>query len=169
MQKVTAMLLAIYIMAASFAHYEKLSAVENKLKTYEAEIASLRDAVEERRFAPVVKARFLLKTPPPVPDPIDKRTLTVTAYSPRPLETDGTPWQTASCKRVREGIVAVSRDLYERGWGFGKKVYVEDHGVFTIDDLMSSSKKQCIDIFMLNTDKALEFGKKRLAVVLLEA
>lgn len=169
MQKATTILLAIYIMAASFAHYEKLSAVENRLEAYEAEIASLRDAVEERRAATVVKARFMVKTPGVTPDPVDKRTLTVTAYSPRAVETDANPLQTASSKRVREGIVAVSRDLFERGWSFGKKVYVEDHGVFIIDDLMSSSKKQCLDIFMFNTDKALEFGKKRLAVVLLEA
>lgn len=169
MQKATTILLAIYIIGVSFAHFEKLGALENKLETYEAEIASLREAVEGRRAAPVVKARLLLKTPTMTPDSVDKRTLTVTAYSPRPIETDGNPLQTASSKRVREGIVAVSRDLFQRGWSFGKKVYVEDHGVFIIDDLMSSSKKQCIDIFMFNTDKALEFGKKRLAVVLLEA
>ena len=39
--------------------------------------------------------------------------VTITAYSPRKGETDNTPFITASNKRVREGIIALSRDLEE--------------------------------------------------------
>ncbi|MFW5838046.1 MAG: 3D domain-containing protein [Desulfovibrionaceae bacterium] len=98
-----------------------------------------------------------------------KRTLTVTAYSPRTQETDATPFTTATNNRVRPGIVAVSRDLFNQGWVFGKRVYIKNYGVFVIDDLMASHKKNQVDIFMMETDAALEFGKKKLEVHLLDA
>lgn len=49
------------------------------------------------------------------------KTLTVTAYTPHPNETDNTPTITASMQKVRAGTVAVSRDLFKQGWVFGKK------------------------------------------------
>ncbi|WP_051261624.1 3D domain-containing protein [Desulfovibrio inopinatus] len=100
--------------------------------------------------------------------PIPTKKLTVTAYSPRPQETDDTPGITASNTRVREGIVAVSRDLFRQGWVFGKKVYIKNHGVFTISDLMNKRKQKSMDIFMHNTNKALEFGRRKLEVILLD-
>lgn len=97
------------------------------------------------------------------------RTLTVTAYSPTRDQCDDTPFVTASNNRVREGICAVSRDLYSKGWGFGKRVFVEGHGVFVIDDLMGQRAEQQIDIFMRDRDQALEFGRRQLEVMLLDA
>lgn len=97
-----------------------------------------------------------------------RRFLTVTAYSPRASETDSSPLITASNSRVREGICAVSRDLYEKGWVFGRKVYVEDMGVFVIEDLMGKRKKEHLDIFMNSTRDAVDFGKKKLEVYLLD-
>lgn len=97
-----------------------------------------------------------------------KRVLTVTAYSPRRGETDSTPFRTASNRKVRRGIVAVSRDLFDNGWVFGKKVYIKNYGIYTIDDLMASFKRNQVDIFMFETRKALHFGKKKLEVYLLD-
>ncbi|MBG0777425.1 MAG: 3D domain-containing protein [Desulfovibrionaceae bacterium] len=88
-----------------------------------------------------------------------KRIVTVTAYSPRTTETDDTPFQTASNRRVRHGIVAVSRDLFDEGWVFGRKVYIKELGIFTIEDLMAKEKRNQIDIFMFDTSQALKFGK----------
>ena len=95
--------------------------------------------------------------------------LTVTAYSPRPQETDDTPFITASNSRVREGIVAVSPDLYRQGWKFGRKVYVENYGVYVIEDLMGKRTKKHLDIFFDDTENALEFGKRKLRVYLLDS
>lgn len=97
---------------------------------------------------------------------VDK--LTVTAYSPRNSETDNTPKVTASMSKVRHGGVAVSRDLFKDGWVFGKKVYIEGYGIYAINDLMNKRFENRIDIFMWDTEKALNFGKKELVVALME-
>lgn len=97
------------------------------------------------------------------------RQVTVTAYSPRVRETDSTPFTTASNRPVRQGIVAVSRDLFNAGWVFGKKVYLAGLGLFTIDDLMASGKRNQIDIFMHDTDEAIDFGKRKIRASLLDS
>ena len=96
-----------------------------------------------------------------------KQNVTVTAYSPSQQETDTTPFITASNKKVRHGIIAVSRDLFDKGWVFGRKVYIKTLGVFTIDDLMAKRKRNHIDIFMFNQTDALSFGKRKLDAHLL--
>lgn len=93
--------------------------------------------------------------------------LVVTAYTADISETDASPFITASNTRVREGIVAVSQDLFAKGWVFGKKVYIVDEGVFTIEDLLHKRKRNQLDIFMNNKRKALHFGRKKLKVFLL--
>ncbi len=98
-----------------------------------------------------------------------KRTVTVTAYTPRPEETDDSPNETASQNLVRRGIIAVSRDLFDNGWVFGRKVFIRNMGIYTIDDLMPRSKQNQVDILMFDLDKAVEFGKKRMEVYLLDA
>lgn len=96
------------------------------------------------------------------------RVLTVTAYSSEVNQTDDTPFVTATNKRVRPGIVAVSRDLFRKGWVFGRKVYIKGHGIFTIDDLMHPRKKNQIDIYMGNTGDAVQFGRRTLEVFLVD-
>jgi len=98
----------------------------------------------------------------------DIHLLTVTAYSPRAQETDSTPTITASMKKVKEGTIAVSRDLFNAGWTFGKEVYITGYGVFTINDLMNKRFEKRIDVFYWNTKKALKFGKKELVVALMK-
>ncbi len=93
--------------------------------------------------------------------------VTVTAYSPTQEECGGDPLVTASMKKVRPGIIAVSRDLFDQGWVFGKKVYVKDHGIFEIADLMSKRYKKRMDIFFPDTDDAKKFGIKQQVTVAL--
>lgn len=93
--------------------------------------------------------------------------VTLTAYSPTVEECGPNPTVTASMAKVRPGIVAVSRDLYEQGWVFGKKVYVKGHGVFEIADLMSKRYTDRMDIFFPNTEDAVRFGVKQATVALL--
>ena len=104
---------------------------------------------------------------PPSPGEV----LTVTAYSsPRPLKKRRVKKVlTASGTKPVRGAVAVSRDLFQRGWGFGKRIYIKNHGVFTITDLMNSRIVRTIDIYMDNRTEAIQFGKKRLEVLLIDA
>lgn len=95
------------------------------------------------------------------------RDLTITAYSPTVAECGPNPTVTASMTKVRPGIVAVSHDLFAQGWVFGKKVYVQDHGIFEIADLMAKRHTQRMDIFFQNTDEARRFGIKQTTVALL--
>jgi len=95
------------------------------------------------------------------------RKLTVTAYTASVYECDSDPKITASMQKVRPGIIAVSRDLFEAGWVFGKKVYIEDYGVYEIADLMNSKYENRIDIFVGHKKKANDFGKRELTVALL--
>lgn len=94
--------------------------------------------------------------------------VTVTAYSPRVQETNSDSFTTASMQPVKEGSIAVSRDLFYSGWVFGREVYIEGHGIFVITDLMHERKTQQIDIFRFNTNEALKFGRKTLRVALLD-
>ncbi|KKL16082.1 hypothetical protein LCGC14_2499180, partial [marine sediment metagenome] len=65
----------------------------------------------------------------------------VTAYSPSKRQTDDSPLITASNQAVRGDGVAVSRDLFLKGWTFGKKVWIQGIGLYTINDLMHPSKR----------------------------
>jgi len=93
--------------------------------------------------------------------------VTLTAYSARVRETDSTPNITASNKRVKEGHVALSRDL-ERKFGlrFGDKINIHKIGIFEFQDRMHRRKKKQVDIFMKSTKMALKFGVKKGFIIL---
>lgn len=97
----------------------------------------------------------------------DVETLVVTAYTPSPDETDSSPEITAAMTKVRPGTVAVSRDLFKKGWTFGKKVYIEGEGIKTINDLMSDKWEKRMDILYFDKQDARQFGKRQLTVALL--
>ena len=98
---------------------------------------------------------------------INIKEVTLTAYSPTVEECGPEPHTTASNVKVRRGIVAVSRDLFDQGWVFGKKVYVKGHGVYEIADLMSKRYTKRMDIFFPDTEEAKQFGIKQVTVALL--
>lgn len=94
------------------------------------------------------------------------QTVLASMYSPEESQTDSTPFQTASLKRVRGDYIAVSRDLFAVGWTFGKKVYVPGHGMKQIEDLMGKYKWQhgkwveitnSIDLFSFDHSEAYSF------------
>ncbi len=87
---------------------------------------------------------------------------TVTAYTDAPEENlgAGKASGTAIGTRIRPGIVAVSRDLLRAGWHFGKKVYIEDLGVFTIEDTMSPRFSKRIDVAVSDMHHAKRIGKR---------
>lgn len=159
---------ALGMLGAVFVLNQKVEDLDAKLAHHEAHVRSLQFALARQESTDVLQQRFILANQKTIESLQPKRTLTVTAYSPRKRETDATPFHTASNRKVRNGIVAVSRDLFAQGWVFGKKVYLKGMGVFVIDDLMAEEKRQQIDIFMFDTDKALRFGKRTLDAYLLD-
>ena len=118
----------------------------------------------EARKGLVEEARLLQKAMNMSP----VRTVTVTAYNPSADQCDDDPLIAASMRRVRAGTIAVSRDLFDQGWVFGRKVRIEGYGIFEINDLMNKRYTQRIDIFMWDEDQAREFGKKNIRAALLE-
>ncbi|WP_319541639.1 hypothetical protein [uncultured Pseudodesulfovibrio sp.] len=96
------------------------------------------------------------------------RTVTVTAYNPTSEQCDADPLIAASMRKVRSGTIAVSRDLFDQGWVFGRKVRIEGYGIFEINDLMNKRFTQRIDIFMWDEGQARSFGKKNIKAALLE-
>ena len=100
---------------------------------------------------------------------ISRSILTVTAYtSKKHNKHHKKKVLTASSTSPEEGAVAVSRDLFKKGWKFGKRIYIRHHGIFTITDLMHSRKVKWIDIYMDKKVQAIQFGKKQLEVLLLD-
>lgn len=82
-----------------------------------------------------------------------QKKVTVTAYHETNLTASGT--------RPRAGgTVAVSRDLFNQGWTFDKKIYIPEMGIFTITDLMHEKWTERIDLFKGTVREAREFGVK---------
>jgi len=94
-------------------------------------------------------------------------TVTVTAYNAEPAQTDADPNIAASMRRVRPGTIAVSRDLFDKGWVFGRKVRIEGLGIFEVNDLMAARHGKSIDIFMGSNQQCQSFGKRRIRAALL--
>ena len=100
--------------------------------------------------------------------------VTVTAYSSTTAQTDATPFITASMTRVRPGVIALSRDLIRRynpdaPFEYGDRVYLEGHGVFSVEDTMNKRYSRRADIWFASTSDAIEFGKKELTLSLVAA
>jgi len=93
----------------------------------------------------------------------------VTAYNPVRSQTDSSPLITASNKRVRAGMVALSRDL-EREFGltFGDTVYLHGFGSFVFEDRMHRRKRRHVDILMFNPIEARGFGVRKSYLFILE-
>ncbi len=97
--------------------------------------------------------------------------VTMTAYSSTEAQTDDTPRITATGAEVREGIIAVSRDLLETQLPYGTKVRVVnlqaeengcggfDTGVLEVQDTMSAQKTNQVDVWLPTTEQALEWGE----------
>jgi 3D (Asp-Asp-Asp) domain-containing protein len=87
-----------------------------------------------------------------------QRIVEVSAYSGSKAECDEDPHITASTDPPRPGTVAVSRDLFNMGWTFGKRVYLKGLGPYIINDVMNQRYQMRVDVFMDHTRAAKEFG-----------
>lgn len=83
----------------------------------------------------------------------------VTAYNPEASQTDKTPTITASNKKVKEGMIALSRDIEKKyGFKFGDDVFLLGLGRFIFEDRMNKRWTNRVDILMFSEKKAKSFG-----------
>lgn len=98
----------------------------------------------------------------------EKKTLTVlvTGYSSDPLQTDSTPFLTASGTLVREGVAATNflplGTKFKIPQLFGDKIFV-------VEDRMNSrfNDQKIVDIWFQREQEAREFGKRLVTIELL--
>jgi len=89
----------------------------------------------------------------------------VTGYSSDPLETDDTPFITASGSFVREGIVAANF------LPFGTKIRIPvlfGDEVFVVEDRMNPRKRHQIDVWFPSKQEAINSGAHRTYIELVE-
>ncbi|MDY0273815.1 MAG: 3D domain-containing protein [Desulfomicrobium sp.] len=161
---VTALFFTLFSSLIGFGAYvsattKAVAEVEAVEESYLAEVEKLNQKIDNERQKLAHQSEILRK--------IQVKDVTLTAYSPRVVECGPNPTITASMTKVRPGIVAVSWDLYEQGWVFGKKVYVQGHGVFEIADLMHKRFTDRVDIFFPKTEDAVQFGVQQATATLL--
>ena len=107
-------------------------------------------------------------TAPPVIDASEVRTMRafLTAYSSCPLQTDDTPFITASGSTVKEGIVA------NNYLSFGTKIRIPKifgDQIFVVEDRMHWRKSNDhIDIWFPEYEQAMEFGTKETYIEILK-
>ena len=70
---------------------------------------------------------------------------------------------TANGNKVRKGIIAADINVLP----FGTKVYIEDLGIFIVDDTGSDIKGNRIDVYMDNLDDAVKFGRQNRKLIVL--
>ena len=117
-----------------------------------------------QRLNNVDRYRFFSK----VKKQLTHKLLIITAYTPSIDETDNTPFEAASGLPVHTGTVAVSKDLFDAGWTFGKIIYiVELDEFFMINDLMHNKWIHKLDILKWDKTDAVKFGVQSCNVYLL--
>jgi len=93
-------------------------------------------------------------------------TITVTAYSSTPDQTDGNPFITASGIRVRDGIIAANF------LAFGTRVRfpeLYEDKIFTVEDRMSNEYEHRVDIWFPTRYEALQFGVRKTLMKILSS
>jgi 3D (Asp-Asp-Asp) domain-containing protein len=95
--------------------------------------------------------------------------MTATGYSSSVIETDDTPFITASNTRTRTGIVAMSRDMLRRyspdaPFSFGDVVHISGIGDFVVEDSMNQRWRRRVDVWFPSRTAAFQFGRRRVIV-----
>jgi len=91
-------------------------------------------------------------------------TVTLTAYSSTPDQTDDTPFIAASGKHVYDGMIAANF------LPFGTKVKIPElfgDKIFTVDDRMNRRFQNRVDIWFPDRKSAIQFGIKNAEIVVL--
>jgi len=96
-------------------------------------------------------------------------TLTITAYSPDPSQTDDTPFEMASGRIAEVSeleqllFVAVSRDLMRKhNLKYGDTIWIG----FLVEDTMHKRMTENMDVFFENKELAKKFGRQTRSVII---
>lgn len=124
-------------------------------------------------IAPVIA----MAAAPELPDPCyleavvcpGERVRSVSAYTSEISQTDGSPCISASgnniCEQWQDGNDVCAANFVD----FGTKLYVEGLGICTVLDRMNSRYPDTVDwYFGYDTHRAIEFGRQRLNVMVLD-
>lgn len=95
---------------------------------------------------------------------VAERTVTITAYSSTPEETDSTPFITASGTHVREGVVAAN--FLPIGTAIKIPELYGDR-LFVVEDRMHERNSDKVDIWMPTKAEAKQFGKQTARIVVI--
>jgi len=151
----------IFVLAATFGLLFRGLMIFEPIKQVEAELSinAPNQAVEDlARELVFVQENSILAISSPKPQAIRTIKVIATAYSSTPWETDDTPYLTAACTMVREGVVA--NNLLP----FGTKIRIPDlYGsqIFVIEDRMRWDRSNYqIDIWFPSHQEAENFGAK---------
>lgn len=92
--------------------------------------------------------------------------VTATGYSSSVIETDDTPFITASNTRTRTGIIAMSRDMLtpynpDAPFHFGDVVHISGLGDFIVEDSMNARWRRRVDVWFPSRRAAFNFGRSR--------
>lgn len=93
----------------------------------------------------------------------------VTGYSSSRDQCDADPFTTASNTQVRDGIVALSRDLIRRynpdaPFTWGDRVHLEGVGEFVVEDSMNARYRNRVDIWFPDRRSAANWGIQKLTL-----
>ena len=157
-----------FLAALAVQQQQTISELRDKVTDSEERLADVELALAKKEDLTGLFYKFIVLNHKSIQNLQRKLTVTVTAYSSRAEENDGTPYQTATNQRLKPGTVAVSRDLFDSGWVFGKKVYIKGLGIYTIGDLMARDKRNHVDIFIDDAEACRTFGLRTLEVHLID-
>ena len=93
-----------------------------------------------------------------------RMTVTATAFNSTPAQTDSRPTETACGDKLKPGsrVIAVSRDLTEKGLVCGTEVRIEGFDEpWTVADLTAARHEQLIDLYMGRDIKAARAWGRR--------
>ena len=156
----TGMLLIILILALSVYETKERKKADTKFNS-RIEILNLKDKLRRNEIQTLENKVQLLQRRI---NEFDTVTVKATAYTKSEDETDSTPNESACMVNPPVGSIAVSQDLFYKGWTCGKWVKIKQFGIFKIRkilDVMHQRKTKQIDIVKETKEEANLFGIKR--------
>ena len=98
--------------------------------------------------------------------PLEFHRVVVTGYSSEAEETDDSPFMTASMTTVRDGCIALSRDMLRTftpgaPFDFGDYALIPGVGIFLVQDTMSPRWHGRADIWFADRGTAVSWGRRR--------
>lgn len=144
------------------------SFAQNESWTFDSLYSSIKNSEknEAQEMQTIQSNSIMTASSPTAPKSLNKPvnkiyTVTATAYSSTPDQTDDSPFITASGTHVRDGIVATNF------LPFGTIIKIPDlYGdkIFVVEDRMNRRYWDRVDIWFSERETALRFGKKTITI-----